>query len=420
MRYIYSFVFYLAVPFILIRLFWKGRKSPDYRKRWWERFGFVKPLSKEGAIWVHAVSLGEMVVAKPLIKAIQARYPDAPIVITNMTATGAAMAKQLECEGVYGFYVPYDLPDVVNRFIKRIRPKLLIIMETELWPNLVHYVSHQNIPILLANARLSEESAAGYQRIKQIIQPLLSQMNMIAVQTQEEVLRFVALGANPDQTIALGSIKFDIPVPEALVQEGKALRESWGAQHRPFLSAASTHGGEDEKVLKAFAKVRETYADAMLVLVPRHPERFDEVAKLCEKSGYKVVRRSQKVLCDETTDVFIGDSFGEMFLYYALADVVFLGGSFARVGGHNLLEPAALSLPLVTGTHIFNFAEVFKLLDKQEAIMQVHDEDELSEAWLKLLNDKEKASEMGMRAKQVVLQNQGALEKHIEQVEKLM
>lgn len=420
MRYIYSFVFYLALPFIFIRLWWKGRKSPDYRKRCWERLGFVKPLPVKGAIWVHAVSLGEMVVAKPLIKAIEKRYPNTPIVITNMTATGAAMAAQLQSENIYRFYVPYDLPDVINRFIRRVQPRLLIIMETELWPNLIHYVSRQKIPIMLANGRLSERSAQGYLRIKKIIRPLISQINTIAVQTPAEAERFIRLGATTEQTVALGSIKFDIPVPEKLVEVGKMLRESWGAQDRPALVAASTHDDEEEKVLKAFAKFKQTHQNALLILVPRHPERFNEVVKLAEKHGYKVVRRSEKNACDDRTDIFVGDSFGEMFLYFALSDIAFVGGSFAKIGGHNLLEPAALSLPIITGTHIFNFAEIFKLLGDQKAVIQVHDEQQLLNAWLKLLDDKAEAKQMGQRAKEVVLQNQGALSKHMECVERLM
>jgi 3-deoxy-D-manno-octulosonic-acid transferase len=420
MRFIYSFVFYLALPFILVRLWWKGRKTPGYSKRWWERLGFVKPLPVKGAIWVHAVSLGEMVVARPLIRALEQRYPNTPIVITNMTATGAAIAAQLESKHIYKFYVPYDLPDVVNRFIRRVQPRLLIIMETELWPNLIHHVSRQQIPILLANARLSARSARGYQRIAQLTQKLLSQISMIAVQTSDEAERFISLGAKADQTKALGSIKFDIPVPEALVAEGRALREGWGADNRPILLAASTHGGEEEKVLAAFSKIKQTFKDALLILVPRHPERFDEVVRLAEKQGFNVVRRSAKIDCDQTTDIFVGDSFGEMFLYFALADIAFVGGSFVKIGGHNLLEPAALSLPIVTGAHVFNFAEIFKLLDEHAAVIQVQDERALSHSWLKLLEDKAEAKQMGQRAKEVVLQNQGALAKHMDCVNSLL
>lgn len=420
MRHVYSFIFYLALPFILFRLYWKGRKSPHYRKRWWERLGFIKPLPTEGAIWVHAVSLGEMVVAKPLILAIRTRYPTTPIVITNMTATGAAMAEQLHMENVYPFYVPYDLPDVLKRFIKRARPHLLIIIETELWPNLIHYTAQQKIPILLANGRLSERSMLGYQRIKKIIQPLLAHINIIATQTEIAAERFIKLGATPKQVVTLGSIKFDIPVPEKLVSDGKVLRESWHAESRPILLSASTHAGEEEIILNVFAQLRKTHPTALLILVPRHPERFEEVAKLAEKYAYRIVRRSQKIACDQTADVFIGDSFGEMFLYYSLSDIVFLGGSLAKIGGHNLLEPAALGLPIVTGTHLFNFAEIFTLLNDQKAVVQIHNEDELLKAWTTLLEDKTTAQAMGQRAKNVVLQNQGALAKHMTYVEQLL
>jgi 3-deoxy-D-manno-octulosonic-acid transferase len=420
MRHIYSFIFYLALPFILLRLYWKGRKSPQYRKRWWERLGFIKPLPTESAIWIHAVSLGEMVVAKPLILAIHTRYPTTPIVITNMTATGATMAGQLRTGNITSFYVPYDLPDALKRFLKRARPQMLIIIETELWPNLIHYTAQEKIPILLANGRLSERSMLGYQRIKKIIAPLLSNINVIATQTQTEAERFIKLGATPEKVVALGSIKFDIPVPEKLVAEGRALRESWHAQTRPTLLAASTHPGEEEIVINAFSKLKKMHPNALLILVPRHPERFDEATHLAEKYGYQVARRSQKTACNEKTEVFIGDSFGEMFLYFSLSDIVFIGGSFAKIGGHNLLEPAALGLPIITGTHLFNFAEIFTLLNEQNAVIQVHDEDELLKSWLILLEDKIASHTMGERAKNVVLQNQGALAKHMVYIEQLM
>ncbi|MDF3055093.1 MAG: Three-deoxy-D-manno-octulosonic-acid transferase domain protein [Gammaproteobacteria bacterium] len=419
MRHIYSLIFYLLLPFILLRLYWKGRKSPYYRKRWWERLGFVKPLSAKGAIWVHAVSLGEMVVAKPLIQAIRTRYPTTPIAITNMTATGAKMAEQLKMENVFQFYVPYDLPDVVKRFVKRVQPRMLIIMETELWPNLIHYTSQKKIPILLANGRLSEKSMLGYLRIRRIIQPLLSQINFIAVQTQIEAERFIKLGASPQQVVALGSIKFDIPIPEKLVFEGRELRKNWRAESRPILLAASTHNGEEEKVLNAFSQLKKIHPSALLILVPRHPERFDEVVKLGQKYGYQILRRSEKTLCNETTDIFVGDSFGEMFLYFSLSDIAFIGGSLANIGGHNLLEPAALALPIITGTHVFNFAEIFALLNHQKAVLQVHGQDGLFEAWKILLEDKVAAEAMGERAKSVVLENQGALAKHMAYVEQL-
>lgn len=420
MRFIYSLTFYILLPLIFLRLFWKGRKNPGYRKRWWERLGFVQRLPAAGAIWIHAVSLGEMVAAKPLILEVRKRFPDRPIVITNMTATGAAMARQLQINNCYQFYVPYDLPGAVQRFIKRVQPCLLVIMETELWPNLIHGVAHHHIPILLANGRLSEHSATGYQRIKSIIEPTLRCINTIAVQTQQEAQRFIALGAPTEQVAVLGNIKFDVPIPAALIDEGHRLRESWGAEARPVLIAASTHGGEEESALVAFAEVRKTYPTAFLVLVPRHPERFDEAVTLAEQQGYQVVRRSQKVACHAQTDVLIGDSFGEMFLYFALADVVFVGGSLAKIGGHNVLEPAALALPVVVGTHMFNFTEIFELLNHEQAIMQIQQADELAGAWLKLLDDQPAAQAMGRRAREVMLQNQGALEKHLVYIQKLV
>lgn len=411
MRNLYSILFYLALPFIFLRLIWKGRKIPGYRQRWPQRLGFI-PEQKPGTIWLHAVSLGELIAARPLINALRKNFPKYPVLITNMTASGAGLAAQMANDDIKYAYLPYDVPTAVNRFLDRAQPKLAVIMETELWPNLIHYTAKRGIPILIANARLSERSCKGYRKIKFLTEPLLQDITVIAAQTQADAQRFIDLGASAAKTPAWGNIKFDVPYPEELVAKGRALRQSWG-EPRPILIAASTHGGEEEKVLTAFAQLRESYPQALLILVPRHPERFDEVAALCQKRGFSTVRRSQNLPCSPETAVFVGDSLGEMFVYYAAADIAFVGGSFAPIGGHNLLEPAALGLPIITGPNMMNFVEITQLLTNASALINVEDENGLLSAWRELLADKSRQQQMGQNAQQVVADNKGALERHV-------
>jgi len=419
MRYLYSGLFYLIFPFIFLRLWWKGRKNPAYRLRQKERLGFINPLKGKHIIWVHAVSLGEMIAARPLIQGLQKFYPEKEIIITNMTPTGSALASQIFGKTAHYAYVPYDTPDAVQRFLSRANPELAIIIETELWPNLLHYTAKRGIPILLANARLSEKSARGYARISGLIRPMLQAIRLIAVQTSVEAQRFISLGANPDRVVVTGSIKFDVPTPQNLVAAGHELRSSWG-EKRPIVIAASTHAGEEEKVLRAFAEIRKNWPNALLVLVPRHADRFDEVALLCQKQGLSVIRRTEQLPCVAETQVFLGDTLGELFLFYAVADVAFVGGSFATVGGHNLLEPAALALPILTGPNLFNFTEIFALLNKAEAAICVVDEIELAKVCTELLGDEVRRKIMGERAQRVVEENRGALQKHLDCIEQLL
>lgn len=422
MRYLYSIGFYLYLPVIFVRLWWKGRKNPAYRdlQGWAQRLGFVKPLPAERqCIWIHAVSVGEMIAARPLVQALRRQYPEKQLLITNMTPTGLALARQLCDDQLAVVYVPYDVPDVVQRFLRRVQPELVIIMETELWPNLVHYTAQRGVPIMLANARLSARSAQGYARMGWMIRPMLQQLRYIMVQSQPESERFLALGAKPEQLVITGSIKFDVPVPVDLVEAGVALRASWGTK-RPVFIAASTHGGEEEKILRVFAAVAKVVPEVMLILVPRHSDRFDAVAALCEQQGFSVVRRSQGLPCTATTQIFLGDTLGELFLYYAAADLAFVGGSLVPIGGHNLLEPAMLGLPVITGPHIFNFQEIYRLLTAADALIKVDDEVELPAKIVQLLQDETQRQKMGANAKKVVANNHGALAKHIDFISQLL
>lgn len=412
MRIIYSLLFYLALPFIYIRLWWKGRKIPAYRQRWAERLGFIPALGGQPCIWLHAVSVGELIAARPLILALRQHYPTRNLVITCMTATGSAIASQYQDEKIHHVYVPYDVPGAIKRFLQRVNPCLAIVMETELWPNLHHYTAQWGASILIANARLSQKSMQGYQRIPFLVRPMLHDITRIAAQSSDDAARFITLGADPERTAIWGNIKFDIPVPTDLVKQGQELRAGWQGP-RPVVIAASTHAGEEEQVLQAFDELRKKLPETLLILVPRHPNRFDEVALLCQKRGYNYVRRSEQKNCNLEHQIFLGDTLGELFLYYAAADVAFVGGSLVPVGGHNLLEPAAIGLPIVTGPQLFNFTEISQLLRQAEAVVSVDNDRELARIWLQLLTDSDRSQEMGKRAVAVVEKNRGALDKHL-------
>ncbi|MFT3741869.1 MAG: lipid IV(A) 3-deoxy-D-manno-octulosonic acid transferase [Gammaproteobacteria bacterium] len=417
MRHIYTIIFYLISPYIFLRLWWKGRKTPGYRQNWAERLGYAPELPS--CIWLHAVSVGELLAAKPIVMALQKHYPQTPIVLTGMTATGRALAQPLCNQMVHYTYVPYDFPSAVRRFLQRSKPHLAIIMETELWPNLIYETAAQRIPIVIANACLSEKSFRGYQKIPAIVKPMMDAISLIGAQTAIDRERFIQIGANPDKTLVWGSIKFEVIVPQALVTAGREARQAW-SQPRPVVIAASTHAPEEKIALQAFQILRKNFPDALLIVVPRHPQRFDEVAELCRKQGFKTLRRSEQKTCTPDVDIFLGDSLGEMFFFYAMADVVFLGGSLLPLGGHNLLEPAALGLALTTGNQIFNIEEVVDLLKAQQALRVVANETELAQAWNELLTNPDLREAMGRGASAVVEKNRGALEKHMAGIAKFV
>jgi len=413
LRYVYSVLFYLALPFIFIRLLWRSRKLPGYRKRWGERFGFVDiPTSAQQGIWVHSVSVGETVAAALLIQSVQQQYPHLPILVTTMTVTGSDRVKTLLGDTVFHSYVPYDLPCAVKRFLKRAQPKLLVLMETELWPNLLHYTHRASIPIVLANARLSEKSAQKYERVKYFTQSMLSQLTCIAAQTQEDADRFYRLGADKNKVQITGNVKFDLALPANLELEAQRLRKQLGEQRLIFI-AASTREGEEAYILEAFARIKTEIPECLLLLVPRHPDRFLTVADLCRARGYQIVLRSAQQSCDEKTDIFLGDSMGEMLLFYRVSDVVFVGGSLLPCGGQNVLEPAVLGRAIMVGPHTFNFTEAVRLLKEAQAIEIVATADTLADKVIRFLEDQTLRSSYGDRAKQVVEKNRGAAAKHM-------
>ena len=414
-RFLYSLILYVSVPLVLLRLLWRGRLNHDYWFRWPERFGWFKTPSLSKPIWIHAVSVGEVQAALPLIHELQSRYPNRSIIVTTTTPTGSSRVRAEFGDAVFHVYMPYDLPGAVERFLERVKPEFVLIMETELWPNLFYQCRQRDIPLVVANARLSPPSMEGYRRLSSLTSITLQQVDLIAAQSAADADRFNTLGMPPEKITVTGSIKFDLNIPDTIHEQGKSLRQSFGeglsGEQRPVWIAASTHEGEDEKILEAFTIVREKVPGVLLMLVPRHPERFSTVATLCEKAGFNVVRRTEEKTCDSNVQVFVGDTLGEMLLFFAAADVAFVGGSLVPTGGHNVLEPAALGLPVLTGSHMFNFAEISKAMCEAGALQQVENGEQLAAAVVDLLLHPETRQTMGEQGKKLVAENRGSLER---------
>jgi 3-deoxy-D-manno-octulosonic-acid transferase len=419
LRILYTLLLYLLAPVALLRLAWRGLRAPVYWRRWPERFGAIEPTVGERVIWVHAVSVGEVQAAEPVIRVLLERYPQYSILVTTVTSTGSARVTALFDAEVAHVYAPYDLSGAVVRFLDRVQPQLAVVMETELWPNLFYYCRKRDIPLLMINARLSEKSTAGYRRFPGLVGETLEAVTEIVAQGALDAQRFELIGADPGKITVAGNLKFEQRIPHSLIEKAEVLRRDWGTS-RPVWIAASTHEGEDELVLDVFRQVREKVRDCLLVLVPRHPERFGAVAELCRKRGYPTVLRSQRTPCSDETAVFIGDSMGELPLFYAAADVAFVGGSLVHTGGHNLLEPAALGIPVVTGPNVFNFTEICDLLVAVEACRKVQSTAELGETVTRWLLDANERHLIGENGRQAVEQNRGALDAVLAIIEKYL
>lgn len=414
LRTLYTLGFYLAFPFILLRLLWRSRKNSHYRHRWNERFGYIKRLPREQkSIWIHAVSVGEAIAAIPLIRELKTRYPMMKIVVTNTTPTGSAQIKNAFNNEILHFFTPFDVSSAINRFIRRINPVMCVIMETEMWPNLLRCLRRKKIPVMLANARLSERSKKNYKIIRNITRNMLSTYTIVSAQGLLDGERFIELGLDPNRLMLSGNIKFDLTLPEDIEMQAKTLREKWAATHRPTFIAASTHEGEEIILLQAFAQIRQKIPNTLLIIVPRHPARFEKVSKLCLSEGYRIASRSKNEIPTAETDIIIGDTMGELCLIYAATDIAFVGGSLVPVGGHNLIEPASLGLPVLTGPYLHNFTEISKKLKTAGAAQIVHDAKSISNAVIALFSAKELRERMGRCAKEVVIENRGALAKHV-------
>ena len=407
-RLVYTAVLYCATPFLLARLLWRGLRNSDYWRRIGERFGLGARIGSErGCVWIHAVSVGEVQAAAPIVKALKNRFPGETIVVTSTTPTGAARISKAFGGGVVHRYFPFDLPGAMARFLDRVEPRVAIIMETEIWPNLLARCRVRGVPVVLANVRLSERSAAGYRRFRRLFAPALDGVAAIAVQSDEDARRIASIGARPDVINVTGSTKFDVPILASLREEAAALRRTWGPS-RGIWIAASTHEGEEDQVLDAFEQVLDRLPGSLLVLVPRHPERSKEAAALARRRGFSPVMRSRRTADCSGAQVFIGDTMGELPLFYAAADVAFVGGTLVERGGHNMLEPAALGLPVLFGPNVFNFAEISRRLVEAGGAETVSDSASLGRAVIGYLSDADLRHTTGGKGRAFVESNRGA------------
>lgn len=406
-RLLYTCVYLLVLPLLFARLWWRGRQNPAYRLRWAERLGrYHSPPLQQSSIVFHAVSVGEVHAAVPLIEHFLRGQPAVPVVVTTTTPTGSARVQQLFGDRVQHVYLPYDLPGAVQRFLRHFRPALVVLLETELWPNLLQGCSDQQCPVLLVNARLSPKSLVSYQRIAALTRQMLQQLTLLAAQSPADAQRFVALGLPVDRLQVCGSLKYDMTLQQDKINAARAVKSHW--QSRPVWIAASTREGEDALVLQAFTQALQTLPSLLLVLVPRHPERFATAAAEAAAAGLRVMRQGSADVVTADTQVLVGDTLGDMHFYYSLADVAFVGGSLVNTGCQNIIEAAALGLPVITGPSLFNFQAASDALREAGGMTVVGDASALGRTVVELLQDDGRRRQMAARAQAVVAANIGA------------
>ncbi|MDC2826634.1 lipid IV(A) 3-deoxy-D-manno-octulosonic acid transferase [Rodentibacter pneumotropicus] len=410
-RFFYTSLMYLIQPLLLFFIWIRGFKSPNYRKRIGERYGFYANLARPKAkgVIIHAASVGEVIAATPLVRRIQRHYPDLPITFTTVTPTGSDRVKAAFGDTVMHYYLPYDIPFAISRFIDFIQPKLCIVIETELWPNLIKQLHRRNVPFIVANARLSARSAKRYGKVRLRLQGMWSQISLVAPQDQISEKRFIDLGYPKEKITLTGNIKYDLTISRSLLEKIQILHDQW-VKERQIWITASTHEGEEEIILQAHRRLLRKYPHLLLLLVPRHPERFNLVAKLIEKEKFQFIRRSSGALPNANTQVILGDTMGEMMLMYGISDIAFVGGSLVKHGGHNPLEPLAFKIPVISGKHTFNFPEVFRTLVEMQGVLEVNSTvAALERAVEALLNSKEARLRLGYAGYEVLMENRGAL-----------
>ena len=418
-RLLYTLLLYLALPLLLLRLLVRSLRAPAYRQRIGERFGYVGTGNFAGGLWVHAVSVGEVTAAVPLVRALLHRHQGLNIVLTTTTPTGAKQVTAQLGSEVLHLYCPWDTPGAIQRFLARVRPRLLLLMETELWPNLIAHCRRREIPVLLLNARLSERSARGYGRIAPLVRSMLRQLEQTAAQTGADAARFRQLGLPTERVHVSGNIKFDLCLSDEDRQRAATLRRQWD-ETRPVWAAASTHAGEETIVLKAHQSLRARFPSLLLVLVPRHPERFAQVEAMCHTQNLPVVRRTSKRAPRAEDAVLLADTMGELRLLLGTADCAFIGGSLVPTGGHNMLEAAVWGVPILSGPHLFNFAEPARHLETAGALRQVKNAPGLAAAVAAWLDDREARRAAGQAGIKVVENGQGALERQLRLVEEYL
>ena len=419
-RTTYSLLWWLALPFVLARLLWLGLREPGYRAHWGERLGFY---GERGAgwhtIWIHAVSVGETRAAEPLIDALRAAYPDSRIVLTHMTPTGRAAGRELFARHGHRLvqcYLPYDTVWMVGRFMKHYTPRICILMETEVWPNLIAVCKQRGVAVALVNARLSERSLRRAGRFGKLMTDAARAISLVAAQTEADAQRVRSLGVT--NIAVTGSIKFDVVVPASAQDTGAALRARIGA--RPVLLCASTRDGEEALILDAFKRLPSPPAGMLLLIVPRHPQRFDDVARLVQSRGLALARRSEPGPVGPEVHVMLGDSMGEMFAYYAACSCAFIGGSLLPLGGQNLIEACALGKPVLIGEHTFNFALVTDEAVAAGAAQRVRDAGHMLQLAANLVRDDAARAQMGERASAFANRHRGATARTVELLRRLI
>ncbi len=424
MLILYRVFLYLAFPLVLLRLLWRALGDRRYFERMNERFGFAgaRPAvaKKAGGIWIHAVSVGEVNAAAPLVEYLLENYPHKMITVTTMTPTGADRVGKIFAGRVAHRYLPYDYPGAVRRFLATLRPCVGLVMETEIWPNLITRCHRLGVPLLYLNVRLSRRAHRGYRRFRGLIRPALEKIDRFAVQSRLDARRLHRLGAPSAALSVTGSLKFDIEPTPDFGEAARLLRRQLGWE-RPVWVVGSTHEGEESQILEAFARLRKTFKSLLLVLAPRHPQRANAVFRLCARRGYRTVLRSRgprEVSAD--TDIHLADTLGELPLLIAAGDIAFIGGSLTPVGGHNVLEASAAGIPVVFGRYMFNFAEIADLLLRRDAGIQVMDGGELAEVVERFLADPQLRAHYGKRGKELIAEKRGALEKICAMVDEVL
>ncbi|MCK8516677.1 lipid IV(A) 3-deoxy-D-manno-octulosonic acid transferase [Methylonatrum kenyense] len=419
MRRLYSALLYLLTPFAVLYLAWRGLREPAYRHGWGERLGLPPMDLPQRGIWVHAASVGEVQAAAGLIRGLQREFPQRPLLITTMTPTGREQVLSLFGDSVRHCFLPLDLPHAVKAFLHRSRPSLALIVEMELWPNLFHVLKRRRVPLVVVNARLSGRSARRYARLPRLMGPVFRAPDRFCAQTADDANRLRQLQAPPRNVVVTGSLKFEQQIPASARERGEALRRELGSD-RPVWIAASTRDGEEEQILQAHRTVLERVPRALLLLVPRHPDRFSRVAGLVRDQGFSLHCRSSDQACPEGTEVYLGDSMGELLVFYGAADAAFIGGTLVPIGGHNPLEAAAMGLPVIMGPHVFKMRQVAEQLVESGAGQQVHDAGFLADAVTELLEHPDRRVAAGRCAQALMDANRGATERMLEQIRPLI
>ena len=419
MRFAYVLLSYLLSPLYAMYWIFRGLTNRAYWDRLGQRLGFGYPVLSAGSIWIHAVSVGEVQATVPLVHVLQDRFPKRQLLITTITPTGAARVSSLYGDRVTHCYVPFEMPFAVRNFFNSIKPDLALVMETEIWPNLYDACGSREIPLILVSARISPQSVDRYRRFLPLFRETLSHGIVIAAQSEADAKRFRSLGAAPERTWVTGNIKFDFETPADLESHGAAFRNENFAG-RPVWVAASTHDKEEEQVLLAHQKLLEEVPEALLILVPRHPERFATVKSLLRKKDIEFVSRTDEIPCPGNISVFLGDTMGELPMFYAASDIAFVGGTLVPIGGHNLLEPAALGLPIVTGPHLFNTQDIANMFSELGAFIQVQDATGLAAALEGLFRDRGEAENMANKGRTILAENKGALQRLLDLLEPLI